>query len=128
MDVLVDTHAFLWIITESKSLSERARQVFLDDKSRLHLSIASIWEIAIKHKLGKLSLHQSLEVFIPQQLQKNNIDVLDISMGHVLKTTTLPFHHRDPFDRLLIAQALSENWSVLSADEVFDQYSVTRVW
>lgn len=92
------------------------------------LSIASIWEAAIKFGTGKLELSQSFEVLIPSQLHINDIRLIDITVDHTMRVTTLPFHHRDPFDRLLIAQAMAENLPILRADSVFDAYGVTRIW
>jgi PIN domain nuclease of toxin-antitoxin system len=106
MKILLDTQAFLWIISDAPELSKKAKKVFLDQENDLFLSLASTWEIAIKSSLGKLKLKQPLQKFIPMQLQENSIFQLDISFRHVVGITTLPFHHRDPFDRLIISQAI----------------------
>lgn len=92
------------------------------------LSIASVWEIAIKVGLGKLTPHVPLVMLIPGQLMQNGIALLDITVDHALRVAQLPYHHRDPFDRMLIAQALTEGLPIIGADSVFDMYSVTRVW
>jgi PIN domain nuclease of toxin-antitoxin system len=92
------------------------------------LSIASVWEIAIKHSIGKLSFASTFDEFIEEQIILNSIQLLPIKIDHIAVVTTLPLHHRDPFDRLLIAQALVENIHILSADKIFDAYSTLRWW
>ena len=128
-DVLLDTRAFLWAITDDPRLSDRARDVFLDERNRLLLSVASVWEMAIKSSLGRLTLSKPLAAFLDQQLPANGITVLEISRAHAEGVETLPFHHRDPFDRLLIAQALAQRAAVLSADAALDRYlGLRRLW
>lgn len=92
------------------------------------MSVASLWEIAIKVSIGKLTLAQPYDVFVPQQLTDNAIEILPISLAHLGAVSTLPFHHRDPFDRLLIAQATIEQLPIVSVDTAFDLYSVERLW
>ena len=92
------------------------------------MSIASVWEIAIKVSIGKLAIAQPLDAFLPSQLQQNTITLLDIGLRHVLAVADLPFYHRDPFDRLLAAQAIVDQLRFLSADTAFDAYSVMRHW
>jgi PIN domain nuclease of toxin-antitoxin system len=128
MKILLDTQAFLWFINDASELSRRAKKIFLDEENDLLLSLASVWEMAIKLSIGKLKLKQPLDKFIPAQLQENNITQLDITFRHVAKVASLPFHHRDPFDRLIISQALEENIPILSSDEAFDSYKVKRLW
>jgi PIN domain nuclease of toxin-antitoxin system len=128
MKILLDTQAFLWIISDAPELSKKAKKIFLDQENDLFLSLASIWEMAIKLSLGKLKLKQPIEKFFPAQLQENSILQLDISFRHVVGVTSLPFHHRDPFDRLIISQAIQENLPILSCDEVFDAYNIQRLW
>lgn len=128
MKILLDTQTFLWIISDAPELSKKAKKAFLDQENDLFLSLASIWEMAIKSSLGKLELKQPLEKFIPMQLQENSIFQLDISFRHVVGVTALPFHHRDPFDRLIISQAIHEKLPVLSSDEAFDAYNIQRLW
>lgn len=94
----------------------------------MFLSIASVWEMAIKVSLSKLDLSQPFDLFIPNQLLLNDITLLDITVSHTLCVATLPFHHRDPFDRLLIAQSLVEGMPVIGIDSVFDAYGVNRLW
>lgn len=128
MEVLLDTQAFLWLSSNNPLLTKHAKKVFLDEKNNFHLSIASIWEMAIKSSLEKLKLRPSLERFILNELQENSIDQLQISFQHVIKVKSLPFHHRDPFDRLLIAQALVEEMPILSSNKIFDKYNIKRIW
>jgi PIN domain nuclease of toxin-antitoxin system len=128
MKVLLDTQAFLWLVLDQPALSKQAKKIFLNTDNQLFLSIASMWEIAIKTSIGKLHIHQPIERFIPSQLQENGITQLDINFRHVAKVATLPFHHRDPFDRLIISQAMEEKWPILSIDTAFDNYPVKRLW
>jgi PIN domain nuclease of toxin-antitoxin system len=128
MRLLLDTQAFLWLATGDSQLSKKAKNVFLDEDNDCYFSLASIWEIAIKTSLGKLKLHQPLEKFILNQLQENSIEQLNIHFRHVTRTKSLPFHHRDPFDRLIIAQSQEEELSILSNDKIFDKYKVDRIW
>src|SRR3990167_9918726 len=128
MKILLDTQAFLWLILDAPTLSSKAKKTFLDSNSKFYLSLASVWEMAIKISLGKLKIHQPLSQLIPHQLQENNIIQLDIHFRHIIRTSTLPFYHRDPFDRLIISQALEEDLSILSSDTAFDSYKVKRIW
>jgi len=128
MNLLLDTHTFLWFIAGSDNLSQKARALIEDESNRVYLSAASLWEIAIKVSLGKLNLSEPFETFIPEQLDMNSVELLGISVSHASRVASLPFHHRDPFDRLLAAQALTEDIPILSADEVLDAYGVTRLW
>ena len=127
MRLLLDTHTFLWFIEDSPRLSAKAKNL-LELDVELLLSTASLWEIAIKISLGKLTLMQPFKDFIPDQLAKNGIEELPIRVEHLTLVTSMPFHHRDPFDRLLIAQAISEQIAIVSIDGRFDQYGVKRIW
>ena len=126
--VLLDTQLFLWMVSDAPGLSPKARKVLRDDSNDLYLSLASVWEMAIKISLGKLKLTDPVESFIPDQLQANKIRLLEIGFRHVAGVVKLPFHHRDPFDRLLISQAQAEDLPILSADKAFDLYGVVRLW
>ena len=128
MKVLLDTHAFLWFIMGSANLSVNARALIEDPANERLLSVASLWEIAIKTSFGKLTLSAPFDELIPAQLKLNGIDLLNIKVDHLSTLTTLPFHHRDPFDRLIIAQAIVEKLPVISLDGTFDAYGVTRHW
>lgn len=128
MRLLLDTHAFLWFIMGSSNLSASARALIEDEASERFLSVASLWEMAIKVSLGKLTLSAPLDALIPQQLNLNGIDLLGIRVERAAVVSTLPFHHRDPFDRLIIAQATVEDMPVVSVDPAFDMYAVKRLW
>jgi len=128
MKILLDTHAFLWWITDDQKLSSRAREVISDAENELFFSAASGWEISIKVQLGRLKLPEEPERFIPEQLRLNFIRSLPIQMRHALFVSTLPNHHRDPFDRMLVAQAQLEEMSVLSADLQMSRYQVELIW
>jgi PIN domain nuclease of toxin-antitoxin system len=126
--LLLDTHSFLWFINGSPQISTNARTLIEDASNQPLLSAASLWEMAIKLSLGKLSLAQPFEVLIPQQMRLNGIKLLGIEIEHTAAVSKLPFHHRDPFDRLLIAQAMVEQMPIVSADMAFDTYSIKRLW
>ena len=127
MRVLLDTHAFLWFIADDERLPTQARTA-IAGASEAFLSLASCWEMAIKVSIGKLTLAAPLERFLPDHLALNGIQLLDIELPHATAVASLPFHHRDPFDRLLAAQAKREQLTVVSADPVFRKYGVKRVW
>ena len=128
MKILLDTHAFLWWITDDQKLSSRAREVISDAENELFFSAASGWEISIKVQLGRLKLPEEPERFIPEQLRMNFIRSLPIQMRHALFVSALPHHHRDPFDRILVAQAQLEEMSILSADLQMSRYQVELIW
>jgi PIN domain nuclease of toxin-antitoxin system len=128
MRILLDTHAFLWFITADPKLSPPANEAIRSLENEVLLSIASVWEIAIKVSIGKLPIPGELETFIPQQLDRNRMSILPIQLEHTYEIARMPLHHRDPFDRLLIAQAQVENIPLVSADPVFDAYDVRRLW
>ena len=128
MKYLLDTHTLLWFLQGDKKLSDKARGLIDNSDNRKFLSIASLWEIAIKVSLGKLVLNKPFEKLFPEQLHFNRIEILDITADNLIKLTALPFHHRDPFDRLIIAQALVEELPVIGADVIFDAYGINREW
>jgi PIN domain nuclease of toxin-antitoxin system len=121
-------HAFLWFVWEDPNLSSTARSLIEDPENRKLVSIASCWEIAIKAGLKKLELGEPASTFLPRELAANNFEVLEIQLRHATLVETLPPHHKDPFDRLLIAQAACEGLTMIAVDEVFDRYGVTRLW
>jgi PIN domain nuclease of toxin-antitoxin system len=127
MRALLDSHAFLWFVRDGARLSANARS-FITGADELFLSIASIWEIGIKVSLGKLQVGQRLDQFFPQQLHLNQISVLPIDIAHALRVATLPHHHRDPFDRMLVAQSLVEGMPLVSVEALFDEYGIQRIW
>ncbi len=128
MKLLLDTHALLWFVSGSDRLSVQARSVIEDPANTRLFSAASAWEIAIKVSIGKLSLTVPYPQLIPGQLRANAVDYLPVSPEHLRALISLPFHHRDPFDRLLVAQALVEGASLVSADSTLDAYAVPRIW
>ena len=128
MKYLLDTHTLLWFLKGEKKLSDKARQLIDDRHNKKYLSIVSLWEIAIKVSLGKLVLNKPFERLFPEQLDFNRIEILDITADSLIKLTTLSFHHRDPFDRLIIAQALVEELPIIGADTAFDAYGISREW
>jgi PIN domain nuclease of toxin-antitoxin system len=128
MDLLLDTHAFLWWVDGTRPLPRAARAAIADPASVCFLSLASCWEMAIKTSLDKLHLPAPLERFVPEQLSANGFRLLAIDLGDVARVAALPFHHRDPFDRLLAAQALDGDLAIVSADPIFRRYGVRRVW
>ena len=128
MRVLLDTHAFLWWITEDRRLSARAREVMTDGGNDLLLSAASGWEIAIKASLGRITLPVPIDRFLSEQLQRNGIGTLPIEMSHALRVHASPLLHRDPFDRLLVAQAQLEKLRILTSDPQIAQYDVETLW
>lgn len=128
MTALLDAHAFLWFIAGSPKLSNIARGSIEEQTQTRLLSVASLWEIAIKSSLGRLTLLAPFNQVIPLQLNANGIGLLGIELEHLDALVTLPFHHRDPFDRLLITQAMVGGIPIVSADTAFDAYPVTRLW
>jgi PIN domain nuclease of toxin-antitoxin system len=126
--VLLDTHAFIWFIEGSPKLSAPARAAIEDVDAVRFLSVASVWEIAIKASIGRLALAAPLDELFPAQVERNAIQFLDIGVRHALRIATLPLQHRDPFGRMLAAQALVDDLTLISADTAFDAYAVRRVW
>lgn len=128
MKLLLDTHAFLWMSLDDPQLSRQAHDLIADTYNELLLSPASYWELAIKVSLGKYQLAEPLDEFVNREVQKNGVTILPIQPAHAAQVAGLPFHHRDPFDRLLIAQAKVEQVALVSKDTVFDDYGVQRRW
>jgi PIN domain nuclease of toxin-antitoxin system len=128
MNVLLDTHSFLWFIAGDVRLSAPAQALIEAPENDLFLSMASVWEIAIKYSLGKLTLAQPFGDVISAQIDANGINLLPLEVAHTVQVTALPFHHRDPFDRMIVAQALVENLPVISVDPALDLYGIKRLW
>lgn len=128
MILLLDTHTFLWFLNDDRQLSTVAKRLIEEPTHHKLVSVATCWEIAIKVGLHKLDLGEPAATFLPRQLALNHFDLLDISLSHATYVETLPPHHKDPFDRLLIAQATLGGLSLVSADTAFDLYGVTRLW
>lgn len=123
MRLLIDTHILIWFLEGNRSLSNSHQQIITDSQNEVLISIASLWEIAIKISIGKLTLSQPLEDVI-KQVNAENIEILPISPEHTLQVSTMPFHHRDPFDRIIIAQCKVENLPIISNDTNFPTYGV----
>jgi PIN domain nuclease of toxin-antitoxin system len=128
MMVLLDSHAFLWFVMGDPRISATARAQIENPALEKLLSPASYWEIAIKVSVGKLSLTEPFDILIPREVHNGGFLILPISIAHAASVATLPYHHRDPFDRMLIAQAIVENIPIVSADAQFDAYGVHRIW
>ena len=128
MNYLLDTHSFIWFVEGNNQLSPTAKILIENPKHTIFLSIASIWEMAIKVRLGKLELQQPFAEFVQNHIQQYDIEILPIRLNHLTQISALELHHRDPFDRLLIVQSISENMPILSADSAFNAYDVQRIW
>jgi PIN domain nuclease of toxin-antitoxin system len=126
MNVLLDTHTLLWALTDISKLSERVRKLL--PNANTWLSVASIWEILIKTQTGRLSLPRPTGPFIISRLASNGVQILPVSADHVLRIESLPNHHNDPFDRILIAQSLEEKLPLVTADRAFARYPVDVIW
>ena len=126
--LLIDTHAYLWFVFDDERLGPGASAAIGDAAIVKALSVASLWEIAIKVSLGKLELGTSLDRFLADEVEGREIDLLAIKITHLTRVVGLPFHHRDPFDRLLIAQALVEGLPIATADPRFADYGVRTIW
>ena len=128
MRVLVDTHVFLWWVEGDRALPAKARAALANQENECLISIVSAWELAIKAGLGKLKLTLPVQRYVVEHIAANGFRMLDIRMAHIGRVETLESHHGDPFDRLLIAQALEEEIPVVTADPVFRKYGVKRIW
>ena len=128
MKFLLDTHVFLWWVIDSPLISEKVRELMSDGSSDLFWSSGSSWEIAIKYANGKLPLPDQPEIFISSELTNNRISSLPITNEHAFRAGNLPIYHRDPFDRILIAQSNLENMSLVSNDHIMTQYDVNIFW
>jgi PIN domain nuclease of toxin-antitoxin system len=128
MTLLLDTHVFLWWIVDSGKLSDAARNAIETAENRILLSATSVWEIVIKTRLGKLRLPESPGPFVQAHLKRNGFLPLPIALEHAVAVAELPDHHRDPFDRMLVAQCKVENCSIITADSIIVKYDVPTVW
>jgi PIN domain nuclease of toxin-antitoxin system len=131
MKLLLDTHALIWFYENAPELSAQAKTAIEDPANESFASLTSFWEMSIKMGVGKLSISAPLEKFV-EDVTNNGIQLLPVEMKHIIHYQTLPFHHRDPFDRMIVAQVLTEGMNIVSADKIFDEYlksnSVHRVW
>ncbi|CAG7857252.1 hypothetical protein MCAMS1_02013 [biofilm metagenome] len=128
MKILLDTCAFLWLVTDDPKLSQLAKDIFLDSNNELLLSAVTGFEITVKHSLGKLHLAEPPKAFINNRMKANALTELPISISHTLALQDLPWHHKDPFDRLLVVQARVAQIPLLSADEQLSAYGIERLW
>lgn len=128
MRLLLDTHAFLWWIGDDPRLPAKARKLIAGERNEVFLSVASAWELAIKTRIGRLRLTEDLEGFVTKHVAINGFEVLPVHLLHALHVSTLPDHHGDPFDRILVAQAQVENLVLVSGDEQIARYPVTVAW
>ena len=127
MRYIIDTQAFIWYAIGDKQLSKTALGI-IESAAMPYISIASIWEMAIKHNSGKLTFQAPFDNLVTDQLAINGYEILPIELAHIFQITNLPLHHKDPFDRILIAQAISENIPIVSIDPMFKSYPVTVIW
>lgn len=128
MDILLDTHVYLWFIAGDNRLSACSREAIEDLDNLKIVSVASLWEITIKHSLGKLVLKTDLHDIVFAHIVDNGFDLLPIESGHLLHLSNLPLHHRDPFDRLLVAQCRSDELTICTADPAFKAYDISVLW
>ena len=128
MRILLDTHTLLWALEDDPRLSPHARTLLGAPQEAVYLSVVSAWEIAIKQSIGKLRLAIPVEKLIEDRVLPVGIALLPIGLRHIGLVESMPFHHRDPFDRMLAAQVLSDGLTLVSADLAFDAYGVTRIW
>lgn len=128
MRLLLDTHTFLWWDADAAPLPDSVRELLGDPDNELLLSVVSVWELYIKTQLGKLEPRAPIDDIVAEQVRDNHLVILPVYLEHVAALGALPLHHRDPFDRLLIAQAKSEGATLVSKDEVFERYPVDLIW
>ena len=128
MRLLLDTHAFIWFVDGNPKLSNAARTAIDDVENLVYLSVASVWELAILVSLQRLTLQRTVKEYVALYTEKNAIDLLPVTIDHIEGIVSLPFHHRDPFDRLLLAQAKSSDLTLVSADNAFNHYAVDILW
>lgn len=127
MNLLLDTHAVIWFITEDEQLPRKSKLLIEDKGNACFVSIASLWEMGIKHSLGKLDLKEDIQIIF-DLIDQSELILLPITTTHILTSTFLPFQHRDPFDRLLIAQAKTEGLTIIIKDNAFKHYEASLIW
>jgi len=128
MNLLLCTHSFIWWTTARKKLSARAFTEISNSANQVFLSVASLWELQIKIQINKFQFTDPLEIVVNEQIKINGFQLLPVTFAHVLELEKLPFHHKDLFDRLLIAQAIAENMILVSSDKIFSAYPVNLLW
>ena len=127
MKALIDTQTYIWYINGNEKLSKKAFNIIDNEANEIFISLASIWELSIKIKLGKLKIFSDFN-FIEDDLRKFKISILQISLQDILRNFIIPYYHRDPFDRIIISQSLVRDLPIIGCDEIFDNYSITRIW
>jgi PIN domain nuclease of toxin-antitoxin system len=127
MDILLDTHAAIWFFEDDKRLSKSAAEIIYNLENMIYISMASLWEIGIKVSTGKLEFDGGIDCFI-EAVYKNEFKMLEISPEHIKKVTELPFIHRDPFDRIMIAQSMVEGMTIMTVDENIVEYDINYIW
>ncbi|CAN5344638.1 type II toxin-antitoxin system VapC family toxin [soil metagenome] len=127
MKVLLDTQILIWSFDQTEKLSEGTVEIIKNPENQIFVSVVTFWEIAIKLSLEKLKLPFELSQLVEETLL-NNIEILGIEVNHIIKVASLPFHHRDPFDRLIISQGITGNFSIITSDDKFALYNITRIW
>jgi PIN domain nuclease of toxin-antitoxin system len=128
MNLLADTHVFIWSFSDPKKLPSAVATEFRNPANQIFLSVASVWEMQIKITLGKMIFNDTLENIIIEQQTVNGIQILPVQLSHALYLENLPYHHKDPFDRLLISQAIVENMTLISGDSIFSLYAINLLW
>ena len=128
MDVLLDSHSLIWALDNPNMLRPVAAATLRDPKNRLHLSVASVWEIAIKVAKGRVPLSLPFRMWMEKAILDLGLVLLPITLDHAERLLSLAFHHRDPFDRMLIAQSIEEDWPIITSDVVFKKYPVRVIW
>jgi PIN domain nuclease of toxin-antitoxin system len=126
--LILDTHAFLWFINGSDRLSPKAKDLIENPSNRRYLSMASLWEMSIKVSMGKLKLGMNLIDLVEREVKGNDMEILQITPEHLETLSQLTFHHKDPFDRLIIAQSIAEDIAIITKDSQFNNYSVKISW
>ncbi len=127
MNLLIDTHAVIWFIADNPKLPKSTKQIIEDSNNTCYISIASYWELAIKHTLGRLELSSDLENIF-QIIEETGFQILPITTSHILRNSSLPLHHQDPFDRIIIAQAIEEQLTIVGKDHEFNNYAIKLIW
>lgn len=128
MKYLLDTHTILWYATNDRRLAVEQYKAIESSQNQIFISHVSVWEIGIKSAIGKLKIENTVESFVREKIEPYNFIFLPIELNHIFKATSLPLHHRDPFDRMLISQSIIENIPIISSDSTFDHYGINRIW
>ncbi len=128
MRILLDTCAFLWLAANSPRVTSNVRSAFEDKSNLIYLSVSSAWEISIKHNLGQLDLPDTPEKFVPERMVNYQLNLVEVTLAHAIRAGGLPLHHKDPFDRMIIAQAQIEGLVIATPDQAFAAYDVERLW